>query len=50
MEIGNGALYWTEAGIDLCGEPGGSVVREGVVDSEPETIAERCAPQLDPYA
>ena len=38
MAIDNAALYWTEAGIDLCGEPGGSVVRERVVDSEPEAF------------
>jgi transposase len=43
MESCDGTLCRTgrvvEADIDLCGEPGGISVREGVVDSEPEAIA-----------
>ena len=43
MESGNGILYRTErvveANIDLRGGPEGSVVREGVVDSDPEAIS-----------
>jgi hypothetical protein len=44
MESGNGALYWNgrvvEADIDLAWvNQVGSVVREGVLDSEPEAIA-----------
>jgi transposase len=43
MESGNGILCWTgrvvEADIDLVVNQTGSIVQEGVVDSDPEAIA-----------